>query len=290
MQIIDILISGLLLSGTYALVAMGLNLQYGVARIMNLANGEVLVFGSLAAFWLYTSSQISPLLTILIVIPISFVGNLLIYNLLLAPLVRRSKSRGALEVDSILATFGMSFILIGVMISIEGGFFAYKYLSEPIQILGSTTSLSRLVAFLIATLIALVLYLWLNKTRSGVAVRAVSVSTEAAGLVGINVPRISAFAFAIGGAITAVGGALISTFITLDASIGVVFTLKALIIVIMGGVGEIRGAIIAAIILGIVETTVATLVDPGLTLTAAYFIFVLILLFRPQGLFGRRST
>ena len=290
MQIIDILISGLLLSGTYALVAMGLNLQYGVARIMNLANGEVLVFGSLAAFWLYTSGQISPLLTILIVIPISFVGNLLIYNLLLAPLVRRSKSRGALEVDSILATFGMSFILIGVMISIEGGFFAYKYLSEPIQILGSTTSLSRLVAFLIATLIALVLYLWLNKTRSGVAVRAVSVSTEAAGLVGINVPRISAFAFAIGGAITAVGGALISTFITLDASIGVVFTLKALIIVIMGGVGEIRGAIIAAIILGIVETTVATLVDPGLTLTAAYFIFVLILLFRPQGLFGRRNA
>ncbi|MBL6638521.1 MAG: branched-chain amino acid ABC transporter permease [Planktomarina sp.] len=286
----DILISGLLLSGTYALVAMGLNLQYGVARIMNLANGEVLVFGSLAAFWLYTSSQISPLLTILIVIPISFVGNLLIYNLLLAPLVRRSKSRGALEVDSILATFGMSFILIGVMISIEGGFFAYKYLSEPIQILGSTTSLSRLVAFLIATLIALVLYLWLNKTRSGVAVRAVSVSTEAAGLVGINVPRISAFAFAIGGAITAVGGALISTFITLDASIGVVFTLKALIIVIMGGVGEIRGAIIAAIILGIVETTVATLVDPGLTLAAAYFIFVLILLFRPQGLFGRRNA
>ena len=290
MQIIDILISGLLLSGTYALVAMGLNLQYGVARIMNLANGEVLVFGSLAAFWLYTSSQISPLLTIFIVIPISFIGNLLIYNLLLAPLVRRSKSRGALEVDSILATFGMSFILIGIMISIEGGFFAYKYLSEPIQILGSTTSLSRLVAFLIATLIALVLYLWLNKTRSGVAVRAVSVSTEAAGLVGINVPRISAFAFAIGGAITAVGGALISTFITLDASIGVVFTLKALIIVIMGGVGEIRGAIIAAIILGIVETTVATLVDPGLTLAAAYFIFVLILLFRPQGLFGRRNA
>ncbi|MDA7438888.1 branched-chain amino acid ABC transporter permease [Planktomarina temperata] len=290
MQIIDILISGLLLSGTYALVAMGLNLQYGVARIMNLANGEVLVFGSLAAFWLYTSSQISPLLTILIVIPISFIGNLLIYNLLLAPLVRRSKSKGALEVDSILATFGMSFILIGIMISIEGGFFAYKYLSEPIQILGSTTSLSRLVAFLIATLIALVLYLWLNKTRSGVAVRAVSVSTEAAGLVGINVPRLSAVAFAIGGAITAVGGALISTFITLDASIGVVFTLKALIIVIMGGVGEIRGAIIAAIILGIVETTVATLVDPGLTLAAAYFIFVLILLFRPQGLFGRRNT
>ncbi|MDA9100754.1 branched-chain amino acid ABC transporter permease [Planktomarina sp.] len=285
----DIIVSGLLLSGTYALVAMGLNLQYGVARIMNLANGELLVLGALASFWLYTTSQISPLFTVLLVAPIAFVGNWLIYRFLLIPLVRRSKTQGHLEVDSILATFGMSFILIGLMVSIEGGFFVYKYLSIPISILGSTTSLSRLVAFIIAALIGSMLYLWLNHTRSGVAVRAVSVSTEASGLVGINVPRVSALAFALGGAITAVGGALISTFITLDASIGVVFTLKALIIVIMGGVGDIRGAIVAAIILGVVETTVATLIDPGLTLAAAYFIFLIILLFRPQGLFGRRQ-
>ena len=287
---IDIFISGLLLSGTYALVAMGLNLQYGVARIMNLANGEVLVLGALAAFWLYTTSQVSPLFTVILVIPVSFTGNWLIYRFLLMPLVKRSKNQGALEVDSILATFGMSFILIGIMISIEGGFFAYKYLSEPIQILGSTTSLNRLLAFLIAAVISVALYLWLNHSRPGVAVRAVAVSTEASGLVGINVPRVSALAFALGGTITAVGGALISTFITLDASIGVVFTLKALIIVIMGGVGEVRGSIIAAGILGIVETGVATLVDPGLTLASAYLIFILILLFRPQGLFGKGTT
>ncbi|MDT2018981.1 MAG: branched-chain amino acid ABC transporter permease [Planktomarina sp.] len=285
----DIIVSGFLLSGTYALVAMGLNLQYGVARIMNLANGEVLVFGALASFWLYTTSQISPLLTIILVIPISFLGNWLIYRFLLTPLVQRSKTQGHLEVDSILATFGMSFILIGIMVSIEGGFFAYNYLSMPISVIGSTTSLNRLLAFIIAVFIGSMLYLWLNHTRSGVAVRAISVSTEASGLVGINVPRVSALAFALGGVVTAVGGALISTFITLDASIGVVFTLKALIIVIMGGVGDIRGAIVAAVILGVVETTVATLIDPGLTLAAAYFIFLLILLFRPQGLFGRRT-
>ncbi len=287
---IDILISGLLLSGTYALVAMGLNLQYGVARIMNLANGEVLVLGALAAFWLYTTSQVSPLLTVILVIPVSFTGNWIIYRFLLTPLVKRSKTQGALEVDSILATFGLSFIIIGIIVSIEGGFFAYKYLSEPIRILGSTTSLNRLLAFLVAALIGVALYLWLNFSRPGVAVRAVAVSTEASGLVGINVPRVSAIAFALGGTITAVGGALISTFITLDASMGVVFTLKALIIVIMGGVGEIRGSIIAAGILGVVETGVATLVDPGLTLASAYLIFVLILLFRPQGLFGKHTT
>ncbi len=286
---IDIIISGLLLSGTYALVAMGLNLQYGVARIMNLANGEILVLGALASFWLFTTQNLSPLLTIILLFPLSFFGNWLIYQYLMRPLVKRSKSKGALEVDSILSTFGISFIIIGFVVSVEGGYFAYKYLSYPIEILGSTTSVNRVVAFLVASLIAVILYCWLNLSRAGMAVRAVAVSTEASGLVGINVLKISSFTFALGGMITAVGGALISTFITLDASIGAVFTMKALIIVIMGGVGDIRGSTLAAIILGIVETTVATLVDPGLTLASAYFIFVVVLLFRPQGLFGRRS-
>jgi branched-chain amino acid transport system permease protein len=285
----DILISGLLLSGTYALIAMGLNLQYGVARIMNLANGEMLVLGALAAFWLFITAQISPLLTIFLVAPVSFAGNWLIYRFLLRPLVRRSKNQGQLEVDSILATFGMSFALVGIMVSIHGEYFAYDYLSIPILILGSTVALNRFLAFLIAVAIGGGLYLWLNHTRPGMAVRAVAASTEASGLVGINVPRISAIAFAIGGAISSVGGSLISTFITLDASIGVIFTMKALIIVIMGGVGDIRGAILAAIILGLVETSVATLIDPGLTLAAAYLIFLLVLLFRPQGIFGRRT-
>lgn len=284
----DILISGLLLSGTYALIAMGLNLQYGVARILNLASGEMLVLGGLAAFWLFVSAEVSPLITVLAVVPLAFAGNWLIYRFLMLPLVRRAKSRGQLEVDSILATFGISFALVGLMVSIHGEYFAYSYLADPFSILGTTVAVNRLVAFLVAVAIGAALYVWLNRTYAGTAVRAVSVSTEAAGLVGINVERVSAFAFALGGAVAAVGGTLISTFITLDASIGVIFTMKALIIVIMGGVGDIRGAIIAAVILGVAETAVATVIDPGLTLVAAYFIFLLILLFRPQGLFGKR--
>ena len=285
----DIVISGLLLGGTYALIAMGLNLQYGVARIMNLANGEMLVLGALAAFFVFTTQNLSPLLTMIVVAPLAFVGNWLIYRFLLRPLVRRAKNSGQLEVDSILATFGISFALVGIMVSIHGEYFTYSFLADPFVILGSTVGLNRLVAFLMAVVIGVLLYLWLNHSRPGMAVRAVSVSPEAARLVGINVARMSAIAFALGGAVTAVGGTLISTFITLDASVGVIFTMKALIIVIMGGVGDIRGAIIAAVILGLVETAVATLVDPGLTLVAAYFIFLLVLLFRPQGLFGRRS-
>ena len=146
------------------------------------------------------------------------------------------------------------------------------------------------MACLFSVVVCGLLYLGLNRTRTGMALRAVAVDPDAAGLVAIDVPKMSAFAFALGGAVTAAAGIVMSTFLTMDASIGIVFTMKALIIVIMGGVGDVRGAIIAGLILGFAETAVASLIDPGLTLAAAYLLFVLTLLFRPQGLFGRRPS
>ena len=286
-----ILITGLLLGGTYALIAMGLNLQYGMSRIMNLANGEMLVAGGFAAFWFWTAGNVSPLLTIFLLAPVAFFVNWLIYVVILRPLVKRAKSRGQLEVDAILTTFGLSFVAVGLMLATFGGdYFSYQYLLKPVELLYDTYSLNRLVAFLAAVVICGALYLWLNHSRAGMSIRAIAVAPDSARLVGINVPRLSALAFALGGAVTAVGGALISTFLTLDASTGVIFTLKALIIVIMGGVGDVRGTIIAALMLGILETFVARVIDPGLTLAAAYLLFILILLFRPQGLFGRKQT
>jgi branched-chain amino acid transport system permease protein len=287
----DILITGLFLGGTYALIALGLNLQYGIARIMNLANGEMIVIGGFSAFWLYTSAQVSPLLTVFLVAPIAFVLSWLIYWIMLRPLVKRAKSRGQLEVDSILATFGLSFVSVGLMLAVFGGdYFNYSYLARPIHLLGDTYALNRATAFLAAVLICAAIYLWLNFSRPGMSLRAIAVSPESARLVGIDVPKLAAIAFALGGAITATGGSLISMFFTLDASTGVIFTLKALVIVIMGGVGDVRGTIVAALLLGILETFVAAVIDPGLTLAAAYLLFILILLFRPQGLFGRRSS
>ncbi len=287
----DIIITGLLLSGTYALIAMGLNLQYGVARIMNLANGEMLVVGGFAAFILFTGAAVSPLLTLFLVAPVAYFLNWLIYRIMLRPLVNRAKSRGALEQDAILTTFGLSFVMVGLMIwGFGGDYFNYSFLSRPIVIFGDNFGLNRVVAFVCAVALCAALYLWLNHSRAGMAIRAVAVSPESARLVGIDVPKLSARAFALGGAVTAVGGVVISTFLTLDASIGVLFTMKALIIVIMGGVGDVRGTIIAALILGVGETLVATFIDPGLTLAAAYAMFILILLFRPQGLFGRKPT
>ena len=287
----EIIIIGLLLGGTYALMAMGLQLQYGVARIMNLANGEMLIAGAFGTFWFFTASQASPFYAIIGIVPFAFVVNWAIYRILIVPLVRRARSQGQLEVDCILGTFGLSFILVGILLAIFGGqYLSYSYLARPIFILGEPYGLNRVAAFLGSAALCAGLYGWLHHTRAGLSLRAVSVNPAAASLVSINVVRTSALAFALGGAVTAAGGALLSMFLTFDASLGVVFTLKALIIVILGGVSDIRGTIMAAFILGLAETTVATLVDPGLTLAAAYVLFMIILLVRPEGLFGRRSS
>ena len=286
----DIVIIGLLLGGTYALMAMGLQLQYGVARIMNLANGEILIAGAFCTFYFYAGTHASPLLALFLVAPAAFVLNWAIYRVLILPLVRRAKNQGKLEVDSILATFGLSFIGVGLMLAIFGGeYLDYSYLATPVFIFGERYGLNRVVAFLASAVLCGGLYLWLHKTRAGLAMRAVSVNPSAAGLVSINVANTSALAFALGGAVTAAGGGLLSMFLTFDVSLGVVFTLKALVIVIMGGVSDIRGAIAASFILGLSETAVATLIDPGLTLAAAYILFLIILLWRPQGLFGRSA-
>jgi branched-chain amino acid transport system permease protein len=287
----EIIIIGLLLGGTYALMAMGLQLQYGVARIMNLANGELLIAGAFGTFWFFTASQASPFYAIIAIVPLAFVLNWAIYRVLVLPLVRRARNQGQLEVDCILSTFGLSFILVGILLAIFGGeLLSYSYLARPIFILGEPYGLNRVAAFLGAAALCIGLYAWLHHTRTGLSLRAVSVNPSAAGLVSINVNRASALAFALGGAVTAAGGGLLSMFLTFDASLGVVFTLKALIIVILGGVTDIRGTIVAAFMLGLAETAVAILVDPGLTLAAAYVLFMVVLLVRPEGLFGRRAT
>ena len=147
----DIVIIGLLLGGTYALMAMGLQLQYGVARIMNLANGEILIAGAFSTFWFYSATKASPLFALFLVAPAAFVLNWAIYRILIYPLVRRAKSQGKLEVDSILATFGISFIAVGVLLAIFGGeYLDYSYLSQPIFIFGERYGLNRVVAFLAA--------------------------------------------------------------------------------------------------------------------------------------------
>ena len=284
------ILTGLVLGGTYALVAMGLTLQYGVARIMNLAYGDIIIAASFGAFVLFTALGINPLLGILIVIPAGFALSWLIYAVMLQPLARRSRDRGRLEGDSILATFGLLFVIQGVALVIFGsGFMSYSYLAVPVDILGTTIAANRLLAFGLAITFGLGLWLVLTRTRFGTVIRAVAANPASAPLVGIDVDSVARFAFAIGGALAAAGGVVVSMYLTFSATMGVIFTMKALIVVIMGGVGNLMGALAAGLILGLVETLVASFIDPGLTLAATYLIFLAVLVVRPQGLFGKAA-
>jgi branched-chain amino acid transport system permease protein len=288
LALLDALIAGLVLGGMYALVALGLNLQYGVARILNLAYGEILVGAAVLAWAAYTTRGIAPPLALIALIPLAAILGLAIYRIALVPLVKRSRTRAALETDSLLATFGLLFVVQGVMlVAVGGGYLTYSYLAIPIDVLGSRVGANRLLAFGFALALGAGLYLLLAFTRIGTAIRGLAVDPTAAQLVGIDVRKLAGWTFAIGTVLAAIAGVLVSMFLTMSATMGVVFTMKALIVAIMGGVGNLAGGVVAALLLGLAESLVATFVDPALTLAANYALFIAVLLLRPAGLFGR---
>ena len=215
----------------------------------------------------------------------------MLYAALLHPMARRATDRGQLEVDSILVTFGLLFLAQGVFqLSFGSDFQGYAWLDRPGDILGASIAGGRVIGLVLSVVIGGGLYLAMTRTRWGVNLRAVASRPEFAALVGIDTRRQARMAFATGGALAAAGGAVLSMYQPFTSAEGGFLTMKALVIVIMGGVGDVRGTIVAALLLGVLETFVATLIDPGLTLAAAYLLFVLVLLFRPEGLFGRRSA
>ena len=288
MILFEVFLNGLILGGMYGLIALGLNLQFGVARMLNLSYGEFFMGGAFAAFWMLTLWQLNPLLGMLVSVPVAFVANWLVYRFLLAPLVRRAADQDALDADIVLVTFGLLFVFQGLALANWGGEYrGYKFLAVPTEILGAQVPLNRLLAFVAACVLALLLYALLRATRIGTAFRAIAIDPIAAGIVGIDVQKLSALAFAAGGTLAAVSGTLVSTFISFNASVGVVYTLKALIVVIMGGVGRMMGCLAAGLLLGLAEALGGYLVDPGLTLAINFGLFLIVLLVRPTGLFAR---
>jgi branched-chain amino acid transport system permease protein len=284
----EVFLNGLLLGGMYGLIALGLNLQYGVARILNLAYGEFFVAGAFTAFFTIMLWQYNPLLSLFISMPLAFVANWLIYQYLMVPLIKRAPDQDALDADVVLVTFGLFFVFQGLaLVYWSGDLRGYSFMSSPVKILGATVAMNRLLAFLGACLIAAMLFYVLRFTRVGAALRAITIDPIAAGLMGIDVKRYSALTFAAGGALAAASGMLVSTFISFSATTGVVYTLKALIVVIMAGVGRVTGTLAAGLLLGVVESLGGYLIDPALTIAINFALFMLILLLRPTGLFTR---
>jgi branched-chain amino acid transport system permease protein len=205
----------------------------------------------------------------------------------LQPLAVRATSKGQLEIDSILVTFGIMFLAQGLLLLAFGsGFQGYSWLETPVDVLGAKVAGGRVLGLAFAVLIGGGLYIAMIRTRWGVNMRAVASRPKIAALVGINTRREARAAFATGGALAAAGGAILSMFQPFTATEGGFLTMKALVIVIMGGVGNLLGALLAGLLIGLVEAGVSVAIDPGLTLAATYAIFLTVLLWRPNGLFG----
>jgi len=284
------LILGLVLGGSYALVAVGMTLQYGIARIMNLAYGEFIILSAFMTFLAFTALGLNPLIALVIVPLFAFVAGVVLFQVMMRPLVARSGGGGKLEVDSILATFGLLFVLQGVMLWAFGGnFTSYSFLDRGVNVFGTTVAANRLLAFALSVGLGIALYLILQRSRWGLGLRAVALAPQSAALVGLNVKKIAAIGFGLGTALAACGGVMVSMFQTFSANDGVLFTMKALVIVIMGGVGNVMGALIAGVMLGLLETFVARYIDPGLTMAATYVLFLAVLLWRPEGIFGKAA-
>lgn len=287
MLLLNSILSGLILGAVYALIAIGLNLQYGMARVMNLAFGEITVVGAFLALALFTGAGLSPFLSIFAIAFLAFVANSLIFLALIRPLAARPTWPGRFEVDTILATFGLLFVIQGIVVLIAGGGYqSYSFLAIPVEIGGLILPANRLIGAALAIILVGSLFWLLNRTRFGLSLRALSINPEAAPLVGVNTVSLAAIAFGLGGAIAASSGVIVSTFLAFNASMGVVFTMKALIVVIMGGVGNMPGALAAGLILGLAEALTAQFLDPGLTLAMNFAVFMVVLLARPNGLFA----
>jgi len=290
MLLFDFLLAGLVIGGIYALISIGLNLQYGVARVLNLAYGEILMLAGYGAFWGFTLIAAPPLLTLIVAAPLAFGLSWLLFRYLLHPLLKRARDPGKREIDSILATFGLLFVLQGgALVAWSGTDRFYSFLAQPVNVLGVVMSANRLLVLIAALLLSAATFALLQLTAIGRALRALAASPASAPLVGIDVARYSAGAFALGGALAAIAGVLLSSFMGINPTIGAAFTMKALIVVVMGGIGHVLGGLVAGLVLGMAETMAALLIDPGLITVINFAIFSLVLLWRPQGLLQRHA-
>lgn len=286
--LVDIVGAGLMTGGIYALVALGLNLQYGLMRVLNVAHGEFLMIGAYLTYSLHTAWGVNPLLTLLVTGPAAFAAGLVLHRLLYARLVAGSESRETLESRSLLLSFGLLFALQNTALLLwSADLKGYSYLSTPFHVLGTVFPTNRLVAACVALGLSVGFYLVLQRSLMGKAVRALMQEPEGAQLVGINISRLHGLCFGIGIAMSAVTGSLVSMLFELTPFIGLPYTVTALVVVILGGLGNVMGSLLGGLLLGLVETASVYLVASDIRIIASYAVLSLILILKPSGLFGR---
>lgn len=280
------IVNGLFTGSIYALVAIGLTLIYGVMLILNFAHGEFLMLGMYVAFGAFTLFGMDPYLSVPIAAALIFALGALIQS----GLVQRVLE--AHPLNQIILLLGVSTLMIGLVqffLTAEPRVVRVPYETAVFVVQGLRFSIPRTVAFLSAMVISLLLYLFLQKTRTGAAIRAVSQSRPAAMLMGINVKRIYWLTFGIGAAVTAVGGVLLTPNYRMIPTVGQSFSVVAFVVVVLGTMGNFIGAFVGGLIIGVVEAFAGFWLGGDVKIIASMLVFILILLFKPAGLFGGKK-
>ena len=275
--------TGVLLGGVYALVSVGLTLIFGVLGIVNFAQGSMLALAMYVVHSLVQSLGIPVYLAMLLGVPLMFALGYVIQLSLLNKLTMSGSHEGPL-----LVTLGLSLFIVNVLLMIYSGRpqSVGSAVDGSLRVMGALLSWERVIAFLGAVAVTVALTVILRRTSFGLSIRAVASNPSGAMLVGVNVGRVYALTFAIGAACVAVAGGLMAPLVSLTPSVGEEFTILAFVIVVLGGLGNVVGAMIGGILIGLVQT-VGSLYLPGSgSLIAVFAVFVLTLFLRPQGIFG----
>lgn len=285
---LELIASGLITGGIYALVAMGLNLQYGLMRILNVSHGEFLMLGAYLTYWAHLVTGSSPLMFLPAVLVILFVLGLVIHRLCFRRLAETTPEVDAFEAKSLLVGFGLMFLVQNIALLIWGADLrGYQYLARTVSVAGFELTANRLAAFVGALVLSVGLILLLRATLTGKAVRAMMQSPTGAALVGIDIRRMHPAVFGGGLALAGVAGALLSMVFEISPSMGEPYTVTALIVITLGGLGSVSGSLLGGLLLGVVEAVGMHLTSPSLKMVLSYGVFMAVLITRPNGLFTR---
>ncbi len=283
----QLLISTLLLGGIYALIAVGLTLIFGIMRVVNFAHGEFLMLGMYLAFWAFTLWRLDPYFALLVAIPLFFAIGLGTYALVMRGVIKASHN------VQIFTTVGLSTALQNVALVLWTGDFRFVrpwHSSVVLRVGGAAFNLSQVVAFGVAVLFTVSLFAFMKWAHAGRVMRATAQDGEAATLMGIDTERVYRLAWAIGIACVGVAGVLVAPLYSVYPTAGLQFVLLAYVVVVLGGLGDMVGALLGSLIVAGVEVIGSYLFGTAWKEVIYFVLFIAVLVFRPAGLFGQRGA
>ena len=284
------LVFGILLGALYGLAAVGIAMVFGVTKFLNVSHGELLMFGGYACFWLFSLFKIDPFLSLPLTIIFLVLIGVVLYKLLFVRMVKLP-TEDKIK-NTMLIGFGLSLILQNIALSLwtaDDRGITTSYSTAAFELFDVRFPYVRLAGLAISLVCLFALHQFLHKTFTGKAIRATVQDWEAASLVGIDIQKVYLLSFLIGTALAGVAGALVSVSFSVDPSMGMHWTLKSLIVMVLGGLGSFVGTFFGGILLGATKSATGFFISGNYRQVVGLVLFVLILIFRPQGLFGAKE-